>query len=243
MSVAVVWEHWDRIVDGAWVTAQLTAVSLAMGLLAAVALAAMRVARHPLLRWPAYAYIFYFRGTPLLVQLFLVYYGSGQFRPELQEVVIWRYLDAAGDQVQITLWDYFRDAWFCAVLTLTLNTSAYTAEILRGALQAVARGQIEAARAAGMSRALLARRIVAPQALRIALPMYGNEVVFLLQATSLVSTITILDLTGVAQRIIAKTFAVYEVYIAVAVFYLVLSYSLILLFKGLERRWSRGKVG
>ena len=112
-----------------------------------MALAAMRVSRHVLLRWPAYAYIFYFRGTPLLVQLFLVYYGSGQFRTELEGVVIWRYLNAAGDQVQITLWHYFRDAWFCAVLTLMLNTSAYTAEILRGALQSVARGQIEAARA------------------------------------------------------------------------------------------------
>ena len=243
MDIAVVWAHWGRLMDGAGVTAQLTAVSLVIGLLAAVVLAAMRVSRHPLLRWPAYAYIFYFRGTPLLVQLFLVYYGSGQFRPELEGVVIWRYLNAAGDPVQITLWSYLRDAWFCAVLTLTLNTSAYTAEILRGALRSVARGQIEAARAAGMSRIMRARRVLLPQACRIALPMYGNEVVFLLQATSLVSTITILDLTGAARRIIASTFAVYEIYIAAALFYLVLSYGLIMLFRGLERHWSHRGVG
>ena len=243
MDIEVVWAHWGRLMDGAGVTVQLTVVSLAIGLLVAVVLAAMRVSRHVLLRWPAYAYIFYFRGTPLLVQLFLVYYGSGQFRTELEGVVIWRYLNAAGDQVQITLWHYFRDAWFCAVLTLMLNTSAYTAEILRGALQSVARGQIEAARAAGMSRILLARRVLLPQACRIALPMYGNEVVFLLQVTSLVSTITILDLTGTARRIIASTFAVYEIYIAVAVFYLLLSYGLIVLFRGLERRWSHHRVG
>lgn len=236
MNLQVVWDNMDRLMDGAAVTAQITATSLAIGLALAILLAGMRVSSFKLILWPAYAFIFYFRGTPLLVQLFLIYHGSGQFRPELQDMVIWSYTDEEGDLININVWSYFRDAWFCAALTLTLNTAAYTAEIFRGALQSVPKGQIEAARAAGMSGILLMRRILMPQAFRIALPAYGNEVVFLLQATSLVSTITILDLTGTAQRIIAKTFAVYEVYIAIAIFYLIMSYALILLFKQLERR-------
>lgn len=236
MNLQVVWDNMDRLLDGTLITVQLTAASLTIGLVLAVLLAAMRVSSNPILRWPAYGFIFYFRGTPLLVQLFLVYFGSGQFRPELQDVVIWSYTDHEGDLIEISLWSYFRDAWFCAVLTLTFNTAAYTAEILRGAIQSVPHGQIEAARAAGMSGFTLGRRIVLPQAFRIALPAYGNEVVFLLQATSLVSTITILDLTGTAQRIISKSFAVYEVYIAVAIFYQILSYGLVLLFKQLEKR-------
>ena len=125
----------------------------------------MRLSPNPLLWMPVYGYILYFRGTPLLVQLFLVYYGSGQFRP---------FLDSIG------LWVLFREAYFCAVLTLTLNTAAYTAEILRGAIQGVPRGDIEAARAVGYSGILLYRRIVLPKAFRIALPAYTNEVVFLL---------------------------------------------------------------
>lgn len=221
MDFSVVIEYLPKLLDGTWITVQITVVSLLVGLVFAVPVALARLSSFVLFKWPAYLFVLYFRGTPLLVQLFLIYYGSGQFRHEL---------DAIG------LWGYFRDAWFCAVLTLALNTCAYTAEIFRGAIAGVPKGEVEAARACGMSGLLLFRRIIFPKAFRIALPAYSNEVVFLLQATSLVSTITLLDLTGAAGRVIAKTFAVYEVYISAALIYLVLTYSLVFLFKQLEKR-------
>jgi len=221
MDLAVVIDNLDRLMSGTWITVQITVVSLVLGFVIAVPSAAMRLSTNPLLRLPVQGFMFYFRGTPLLVQLFLIYYGSGQLRLPLESV---------------GLWAWFREAWFCAVLTLTLNTAAYTAEILRGAIQGVPRGEIEAGRAVGMSGVLLFRRIILPKAFRIALPAYGNEVVFLLQATSLVSTITLLDLTGVARRVIAQTFAVYEVFIAAAVIYLVMVYALVFLFRWIEKR-------
>jgi len=188
------------------------------------AVALMRLSSYKILQWPSYFFVFYFRGTPLLVQLFLVYYGSGQFRVELTE---------------LGLWSYFREAYFCAVFTLTLNTCAYTAEILRGAIQSVPKGEIEAGRACGMSGVLLYRRIILPSALRTAWPAYGNEVIFLMQASSLVSIITLLDLTGVARRIISETFAVYEVYLLVAAAYLVITYVLVFVFKRVETHLQR----
>ncbi|HSH41232.1 MAG TPA: ABC transporter permease [Arenicellales bacterium] len=221
MDAGVLIDNFPRLMDGAWITVQITIVSLVLGFVIAVPAATMRLSGNPVARLPVQAFMFYFRGTPLLVQLFLVYYGSGQLREPL---------DALG------LWPWFREAWFCAVLTLTLNTAAYTAEILRGAIQGVPRGEIEAGRAVGMSGLLLFRRIIMPKAFRIALPAYGNEVVFLLQATSLVSTITLLDLTGVARRVIAQTFAVYEVFIAAALIYLVMVYALVFMFRWAERR-------
>lgn len=221
MDIGVVIEHFPRLMEGGWITVQITIISVVLGFVVAVPAAAMRLSGNPVLRLPVQGFMFYFRGTPLLVQLFLIYYGSGQLREPLEA---------------IGLWTWFREAWFCAVLTLTLNTAAYTAEILRGAIQGVPRGEIEAGRAVGMSGVLLFRRIIMPKAFRIALPAYGNEVVFLLQATSLVSTITLLDLTGVARRVIAQTFAVYEVFIAAAVMYLVMVYALVFMFRWMEKR-------
>lgn len=223
MDLAIVWESLPRLLGGAALTLEITLVSVAIGLCLAVPLAVLRLSRHPLLWMPVYGYIFYFRGTPLLVQLFLVYYGSGQFQPLLD---------------RIGLWVLFREAYFCAVLTLTLNTAAYTAEILRGAIQAVPRGEVEAARAFGMSGVLLYRRIVLPKAFRLALPAYTNEVVFLLQATSLVSVITLLDLTGVARIIVARSFEPYKLYIAAGLIYLTITYAFVFVSRRLERRLS-----
>ena len=221
MNWELIWESLPKLLEGAGVTVQITLFSIAIGLLLAVPLALARLSSNKLLNWPATGFVFYFRGTPLLVQLFLIYYGSGQFR-ELFSV--------------LGLWTYFRNAWFCAVLTLTLNTAAYSAEIFRGAIQAVPRGEIEAGKAFGMSGWLLFRRVTLPKAFRIALPAYGNEVVFLLQATSLVSAITVIDLTGAADLIRSKTFAVYEMYLTAAVLYLIMTYVLVYGFRLLEKR-------
>lgn len=223
MNLPLVLDSLPQLLGGLLVTLEITALALVLGLAAAVPLALMRVARNPLIRAPVYGFIFYFRGTPLLVQLFLIYYGSGQFRAELEA---------------LGLWIWFREAYFCAVLTLTLNTAAYTAEILRGAIQAVPHGEIEAGRAMGMSRRLLYRRIILPKAFRIALPAYSNEVIFLFQATSLVSIITLLDLTGVARVLVARTFAVYELYIAAGLLYLACTYFILWVFRRVEHRLS-----
>ncbi|UJS24930.1 ABC transporter permease [Thiothrix winogradskyi] len=221
MNWELIWDSLPKLLAGTGVTVQLTLFSLAIGLLLAVPLALARLSHNPLLKYPTAGFVFYFRGTPLLVQLFLIYYGSGQFRDVLSDM---------------GLWTYFRNAWFCAVLTLTLNTAAYTAEIFRGAIQAVPRGEIEAGKAFGMSGWLLFRRVTLPKAFRIALPAYGNEVVFLLQATSLVSAITVIDLTGAADLIRSKTFAVYEMYLTAAVLYLIMTYVLVYAFRLLEKR-------
>ena len=212
-----------QLLDGLWLTIEITALSVVIGLAVAIPLAVLRLSRNPLLQTPTYAFIFFFRGTPLLVQLFLIYYGSGQFVQELRAV---------------GLWSFFREAYFCGVLTLTFNTAAYTAEILRGAIQAIPRGEVEAARACGMSGGLLYRRIILPKAFRIAWPAYTNEVIFLLQATSLVSIITLMDLTGVASTIAARSFAFYELYLTAAVMYLILVYGLLFVFKRIEYRIS-----
>lgn len=221
MILQIVWESLPKLLDGAFITIQITALSVGLGLIMAVPMAMMRVSKNPLLRTPVYLFIFYFRGTPLLVQIFLVYYGSGQFQGFLSDV---------------GLWVFFREAYFCAVVTLTLNTAAYTAEILRGAIQGVSFGEIEAARACGMSRGLLYRRIILPVAFRLAWPAYTNEVVFLLQATSLVSIITLMDITGVARVIAARSFAFYELFITAALFYLILVYGVLFVFRKIEYR-------
>ena len=223
MDLSIIWESLPRLLGGTVLTIQITALSLVIGLAFAVPFALMRLSRNPLIRLPVYGYIFYFRGTPLLVQLFLIYYGSGQFQ---------EFLDRVG------LWVFFREAYFCAVLTLTLNTAAYTAEILRGAIQGVPHGEVEAGRALGMSGPLLYRRIILPKAFRLALPAYTNEVVFLLQSTSLVSIITLLDLTGVARIIVARSFEPYKLYIAAGLIYLVITYGFVFVSRRVEHHIS-----
>ena len=227
MNVQLIIDSLPKLLNGMWVTIELTVLSVILGLLLAIPLALALRSKNLLINWPATGFVFYFRGTPLLVQLFLVYFGSGQFRDVLTD---------------IGLWHYFRNAWFCAIMTLTFNTAAYSAEIFRGALQAVPRGEIEAGKAFGMSKWMLFRRVQLPKAFRIALPAYGNEVVFLLQATSLVSAITVIDLTGAADLIRSKTFAVYEMYLSAAVLYLILTYGLVYLFKVLEKRLNAYQI-
>ena len=219
----LIWDSLPRMITGILLTIELTAFSVVLGLAFAVPMAMLYIAKNPLLSFPVRIFVFYFRGTPLLVQIFLIYYGSGQFRDALEGV---------------GLWVFFREPYFCAVLSLTLNTTAYTAYILRGAIQNVPFGEVEAARACGMSRSLLYRRIILPLAFRMALPAYTNEVVFLFQATSLVSIITLLDLTGVARIIVARSFAVYEIYITAAVLYLIVTFTMLWGFRKLEHWWS-----
>jgi polar amino acid transport system permease protein len=173
-------------------------------------------------RWwlngPAYTYIFFFRGTPLLVQIFLVYYGLSQF-------------ETIRDG---PLWPILREPYWCAIIAFSLNTAAYTAEIIRGGIQGVPHGEIEAARALGMSRLLVLRRIILPRAFRLALPAYGNEIILLLKASALASTITLLDLTGVARTIIARTYMPIELFAMAGAIYLVMTFFITRAIKALE---------
>jgi len=219
MNWSVIADNFPFLMEGLWVTLQITALAVFIGLAIAIPFALMRNSKNQFMSWFASLFILFFRGTPLLVQLFLIYYGSGQFRAELEFV---------------GLWVYFRETFFCAVLALALNTGAYSAEIFSGAIRSVDKNQIEAGRAYGMSGFTLYRRIILPQALRIAWNSYANEIIFIMQATSLVSIITLLDLTGAAGRVISKTFAVYEVYIFIALMYLAITYCLVFIFSRIE---------
>lgn len=202
-------ETFVKLLSGIPLMLKLSFSSVALGLVFAIALAfAMRSRIRPL-AWLAEAYVFVFRGTPLLVQLFLIYYGLGQFRPLLQDIGIW--------------W-LFREPYYCALLALTINTAAYGAEIVRGGLNSVPAGQVEAARAFGMSGVTLFRRIVGPIALRQALPAYGSEVILMIKATSLASTVTLLEVTGLAHKIISDTYRAFEVFFCAAAIYLVINF-------------------
>lgn len=222
MDWQIVVESVPRLLRGLVRTFQLVAISLALGVVLAVPLALLRVSRNPIAWMPVYAYIYVMRGTPLLVQLYLIYYGSGQI-PGIQDTIVWEFL---------------REPWYCAVLAFTLNTAAYQAEIFRGAILAVPHGEVEAARSVGMSRSLLLRRIVLPRAFRFALPAFANEVILTLQASSIASIVTIQELTGTAEAIISASFAFYELYITIALMYLAVTYTLVWGFRRLEHRLS-----
>jgi arginine/ornithine transport system permease protein len=213
--------------SGLWVTLELLVLALVIGLVAALPLAMLRSLPSPWLWRPVWGFTYVIRGTPLLVQLFLLYYGLAQF-----EVVR-----------ASPLWPWLSSAWFCAVAAFAINTAAYTTEILAGAMRAVPAGEIEAARALGMSRLMLFRRIVLPSAFRRALPAYGNEVVLMLHGTSLASVVTLLDLTGSAREVNARFYAPFEAFITAAVFYLGVTLIVVALFHQAERRWLQPMLG
>lgn len=219
MNFEVIVDSLPDLAQGALLTLELVALSGVLGLMLAVPIALARVSNRWWLQALPFCWIFFFRGTPLLVQIFLVYYGASQF-----------------ESVRGTfLWPVLREAYWCAIIAFTANTSAYTAEILRGAIQSVPVGEIEAAKAVGMNRVQRYRRIVLPRAFRIALPAYSNEVILMLKGSALASTITLLDLTGVARTLIAKTYMPIELFLAAGAFYLVITAVILQGFRWLEK--------
>lgn len=209
MDIAFMWDTFLILLTGVPLTLELAVTSIFAGGILAFFLSLLAVVGGPIGRGFTRGYVFVFRGSPLLVQMFLIYYGLGQFRPMLQE---------------IGLWAIFREPYWCAVIALTLNMAAYTSEIFRGGLQAVSVQQAEAARACGMSGPLLFRRIVLPIAVRHALPAYGNEVILMLKATALASVITIMEVTGLAGKLIADSFRAFEVFIVAGAIYLAITF-------------------
>jgi arginine/ornithine transport system permease protein len=221
MNLGAIAESLPLYVQGLLTTAELLLLSLGFGLAAAVPLAVARASRRRWLVLPVWLFTYAIRGTPLLVQLFLIYYGLAQFEAVRASV----------------LWPWLSNAWFCAVLAFAINTCAYTTEIIAGAMRTTAAGEIEAARSLGMSPWLVVRRIVLPSALRRSLPAYSNEAIMMLHGTSLASVVTLLDLTGAAREVNSRYFLPFEAFIAAALFYLALSFVLVALFHRAEARW------
>ncbi len=222
MDWSLISQYGDRFWDGTLITLKLVLLSSVIGLIIALPMALARSSHYRRYRIPAYSYIYFFRGTPLLIQLFILYYGLGQF-----EFI-----------TNSFMWSVLGDAEWCGLIGLTLNTAAYTAEIIRGGIRAIPRGEIEAARAYGMSWWQLQHRIVLPRALRIAWPAYGNEVILLLKGSALVSTIAVWDLMGESRSIFSRTYAL-EIFLYAAVIYFLLTFILTRLFNQIEKRINR----
>jgi polar amino acid transport system permease protein len=205
------------------VTIELVTISFLLGALLALPVTAARLSRNRFIAGAAFAYVYFFRGTPLLAQLFLIYYGAGQFVDTLKSV---------------GLWGFFRDAFNCAVLAFTLITAAYQAEIFRGAIRSVPRGQWEAARALGLHRTPLLLKVVFPQAAIVALRPLGNELILLIKASAVASIVTVLDLMGETRRAFSRSYNL-MVYLYAAVLYLIAVEAIRRLWNLLERRLTR----
>src|SRR5688572_18432949 len=209
--------------EGFWRTLLLMALAGFFGMLLAVPVALAQT-RPGFLAALSRGFTTTIRGTPLLVQVYLIYYGVGDLLAQTPEIR------------QSFLWPFLRDGFWYAVLAFTISTAAYEGEILRGGFLAVPRGELEAARACGMSRFMILRRIWLPRALQISLPALSGEAILLLKSTPLASTITIIDLMGAANMVRAQTFRVYEPLLLVACVYIVLAVIIALIFRWLERR-------
>lgn len=223
MDFVFLWDTLRQLLAGVPLLLKLAAISIAAGAVFALLLALMRLSGSRLLSVMAQTYVFVFRGTPLLVQIFLIYYGLGQF-PEVRQSIAWPLL---------------REPYWCALLAFTLNTAAYSSEIIRGGILSVPFGQIEAARACGMPRLLLFRRIIVPQGLRVVLPAYGNELILMTRSTALASVITLMEVTGIASTIISETFRAVEVFICAGAIYLFINFVISRAIALIERRFSK----
>ncbi|MGF1682714.1 ABC transporter permease [Photobacterium minamisatsumaniensis] len=219
MDFSILTESWPIYWQGLYTTVWMVAVALIVGLVVAVPIGVARNSKSPIIFLPAWAFIYFFRGTPLLIQLYLIYYGLSQLI-----------------EVQGTMW---QDAWFCALVAFVLNTSAYTAEIVRGSINSMPKGEIEAAKAYGMSDAQAFRRIILPSALRRALPAYSNEVIFMLHGSAVAGIVTIVDLTGAAKIVNSRYYAPFESYLFAGLFYMLLTFIILWGFRRLEGRWMR----
>jgi polar amino acid transport system permease protein len=215
-------QYGPKLLAGLLITLELTVVSMVIGAVLAGLLAWARLSTSPVLRWLAFVYSYAVRGTPLLAQVFLVYYGSGQFRPALQSV---------------GLWTFFREPQFCVLLTFSLNTAAYQSEIFRGAVLAVPRGQAEAAKALALPPLLAMLLVILPQAARHGLRAFGNEVVLVMKGSAIASVVTVYDILGATRYAFQRTYD-FQIYIAAAIIYIVMVELLRRLWIRLEKHLS-----
>ena len=222
-DIGLVFESIPKMLAGLGLTLELLLLSSLIGLVLAVITLLMRISGRWFLVAPAVTYIYIFRGTPILVQIFIIYYGLPQF-------------ELIRDSV---FWPFLREPFWCAIVALSLNAGAYVSEILRGGVLGVDKGVLEAASALGISKTQSFIYITSPIAIRLSLPAYSNDIISMTKATALASTITLLDMTGVARTIVAQTFAPYEIFISVAIIYMIIAWMVQRGFGMLEKRMSR----
>ena len=211
-----------KLLDAAAITLKLLSVSLIIGLFIGLLFAILRLNKNIFINRFAYGYSYLFRGTPLLVQIFIIYFGLGQIE----------YLRST------FLWTILKEPYWCAIIAFALNTGAYTSEILRSAFQTIKPGIIEAGKSLGISRKIIFYKIQIPIAIRQSLPAYGNEIILMMKGTSLASTVTLMDLTGVAKHIISTTFKPVEVFILAGSIYLFMTFIIHNVIKFLEKKYS-----
>ena len=211
-----------KLLNAAVITLKLLSVSLIIGLFIGLFFAILRLNKNIFINRFAYGYSYVFRGTPLLVQIFIIYFGLGQIE----------YLRST------VLWVILKEPYWCAIIAFALNTGAYTSEILRSAFQTINPGIIEAGKSLGISNKVIFYKIQIPIAIRQSLPAYGNEIILMMKGTSLASTVTIMDLTGVAKYIISTTFKPIEVFIVAGGIYLFMTFIIHNVIKYLEKKYS-----
>ncbi len=215
-------EHLPRLLKAAKLTIELTLLSLFFGIFVGVFFAVLRTSNSKVLYYVSYYYSYIFRGTPLLVQIFIIYFGLAQ--------VEWIR--------ESFLWVFLKEPYSCAILAFTLNTGAYSSEIFRSAFETISKGIVEAAKGLGLNKINIFFKIKLPIAIRQSLPAYGNEMILMLKGTSLASTVTLLDLTGVAKHIISTTFRPVEVFIIAGSIYLLMTFIIHNLIKFLEKKYN-----
>ena len=222
MDLDFISEHFPRLLKATKLTIELTSLSLLFGIFVGVFFAILRLSQNKILFFISYYYSYIFRGTPLLVQIFIIYFGLGQ--------VEWIR--------ESFLWIFLKEPYSCAILAFTLNTGAYSSEIFRSAFETINKGILEAAEGLGLNKTHTFFKIKLPIAIRQSLPAYGNEMILMLKGTSLASTVTLLDLTGVAKHIISTTFRPVEVFIVAGGIYLLMPFIIHNIIKLLEKRYE-----
>ena len=211
-----------KLLSATVVTLKLLSLSLFFGIFIGLLFAILRLKKNKILNRFAYGYSYVFRGTPLLVQIFIIYFGLGQIE----------YLRST------VLWVILKEPYWCAIIAFALNTGAYTSEILRSAFQTIKPGFIEAGKSLGISNKIIFYKIQIPIAIKQSLPAYGNEIILMMKGTSLASTVTLMDLTGVAKYIISTTFKPIEVFIVAGSIYLFMTFIIHNFIKYLEKKFS-----
>ena len=222
MDLDLVLNSFTKLLSASVITLKLLSLSLILGLCIGLFFAVLRIKSNFLLKKIAYVYSYIFRGTPLLVQIFIIYYGFGQVEFIRQSF----------------MWVILKEPYWCAIIAFALNTGAYTSEILRSAFQTIKPGFIEAGKSLGINNKIIFYKIQIPIAIRQSLPAYGNEIILMLKGTSLASTVTLMDLTGVAKYIISTTFKPIEVFIVAGSIYLLITFVIHNLIKFLEKKYS-----
>ena len=222
MDFELMFTSFPKLLGATIVTLKLLSVSLFFGLFLGLLFAILRLNKNIFINKFAYGYSYVFRGTPLLVQIFIIYFGLGQIE----------YLRST------VLWVVLKEPYWCAIIAFTLNTGAYTSEILRSAFQTIKPGIIEAGKSLGISNKIIFYKIQIPIAIRQSLPAYGNEIILMMKGTSLASTVTLMDLTGVAKYIISTTFKPIEVFIVAGGIYLFMTFIIHNVIKYLEKKYS-----